>query len=74
MKFDSLEKDKKIPKDIVETAKKEKDLQKEVTESSKQIKTMDCMLNGYQRENELMVTKENLQKKEIDQFQTELQD
>ena len=37
MKFDSLEKDKKIPKDVVETAKKEKDLQKEVTESSKQI-------------------------------------
>jgi len=32
------------------------------------------MLNGYQRENERMVTKENLQKKEIDQYQTELQE
>ena len=32
------------------------------------------MLNGYQRENERMVTKDNLQKKEIDQYQTELQD
>ena len=34
---------------------------------------MDSMLNGYQRENERMVTKENMQKKEIDQYQTELQ-
>jgi len=49
-------------------------LQKEVTELSKQIKTMDSMLNGYQRENERMVTKENMQKKEIDQYQTELQE
>lgn len=72
--YDSLEKDKKIPKDVVETAKKEKDLQKEVTELSKQIKTMDSMLNGYQRENERMITKENMQKKEIDQYQTELQE
>ena len=54
--------------------KKEKDLQKEVTELSKQIKTIDSMLNGYQRGNERMLTKDNLQKKEIDQYQTELQD
>lgn len=32
------------------------------------------MLNGYQRENERMVTKENMQKKEIEKYQTELQE
>ena len=49
-------------------------MQKEVTELSKQIKTIDSMLNGYQKENERMLTKENLQKKEIVQYQTEIQD
>lgn len=69
-----LKKTKRFPKMSLKQQKKEKDLQKEVTELSKQIKTMDSMLNGYQRENERMVTKENLQKKEIDQYQTELQE
>jgi len=69
-----LKKTKRFLRMSLKQQKKEKDLQKEVTELSKQIKTMDSMLNGYQRENERMVTKENMQKKEIDQYQTELQE
>jgi hypothetical protein len=49
-------------------------LQKELADLQKQVKTMDSMLNGYQRENERMVTKENMQKKEIEKYQTELQE
>jgi len=69
-----LKKTKRFQRMSLKQPKKEKDLQKEVTELSKQIKTMDSMLNGYQRENERMITKENMQKKEIDQYQTELQE
>lgn len=69
-----LKKTKRFQRMSSKQPKKEKDLQKEVTELSKQIKTMDSMLNGYQRENERMITKENMQKKEIDQYQTELQE
>jgi len=35
---------------------------------------MDSMLNGYQRENERMVTKETMQKKETESLQNELQE
>jgi len=33
---------------------------------------MDSMLNGYQRENERMVTKETMQKKETESLQNKL--
>jgi len=71
--YETFEKDKKISKDTVLNAKKEKELYKELEEYKKQVISLEKLIQGYQRENEIMVSKDSLNKKEIENIQTELQ-